>query len=335
MKELLVRVGETNWSNYGPNEVERSLRGWEDAASTFAASPPPVLVFRMPDSWYEFRLDCRPMIAHLQEALDLELRHSDIRAAALGEAFEGGAELEGAKLEPMLHLSITPMGTAEDIVPFMLVERFLQQLFLALNITAPASFNLQTWFYPAYPDLQFKPLPLGTDLLDDALFDAVERGWPSLTHVPFQRTWEWLHREMSYDVDVATKPAQKAFFGLLRVCTRPKWDPDNILLLTQIFEGILVPNRRGIRRSVRERLEMVVGVWGSDPMWFDRLYELRSRIIHGAAPVSRPTRLRGGGAEIDTLEGLGVAALLALLQDMASHNVRAYRFGAGVERETW
>ena len=148
---------------------------------------------------------------------------------------------------------------------------------------------------------------------------------------------------MAYDIDIATTPTQKAIFGLLRICTREQWDPDNLLVLTQAFEGLLAPGKNSIARRLHERLELVIGspTVGSD--WFKQLYTMRSRIIHGDTPVLRPgekgiaynPELLRIGNEAAELEGKAVAALLALLQDMVRNNIRAYRFEQRLLREPW
>ena len=362
MFNLRVRIGETNTTNYDADLIERSLAAWEDVQEFFAEGRPvPLIVAQAPEHWYEVSLDASAMLEHLREAI----ARAQVNRELSEEAWRTGQTLTEspwttAALEPSIRLLITPRAAADaDRVPLWLVERFLQQLFLAMNVSTPGSCNLSPCEFldlpdqnSVFPDEKSVPLNVNADTLDDALFDALEERWPKLGWIPFSDTWEWLHRDLAYDIEVAETPSQKAFFSLLRVCTWRQGETENALILTQAFESILSPGKDSIQKTLKQRLEILVGPPPTHKKWFDQLYELRSRIVHGVAEVPRPVGIRRENDPADRLrmvdpavrkqgeemarnEGRAVAVLLALLQDMVVHNTRAYNFEQQLVREEW
>ena len=352
MFNLRVRIGPTNTSNYYALGLERSLAAWEEVQEFFAVGRPvPLIVERAPEHWYEISVDASAMLEYVGAEAARQRRDEEREeGSANGEPWSLDLGEEGLA-EPSIRLLITPRVAADaNELPLWLVERFLQQLFLAMNISAPGSCNLWPCELLDFPNSA--PLNLNADTLDDALFDALEEGWPELQWIPFQKTWEWLHRDLAYDKEIAETPSQKAFFSLLRICTWRQWEPENALILTQVFESILTPGKDSILKTLKQRLEIVLGSPPTHKKWFDRLYESRSRIIHGVAEVPRPVRLdrkhgpanprwaghpavRKQEEETAFLEGRAVAALLALLQDMVVHNTRAYGFEEQLVRKEW
>jgi hypothetical protein len=349
MIDLQVRIGRTNEPNYGPETLARTEATWQEVQEFFAdPRAVPFLLEQAPDRWYELAIDASGMLEYLHKAIG----RAEAWFTEMEEVRRTGEYLTEdpglmPTIEPFVHLRITPRGAARtDEPPLWIAGRFLEQLFLAMNIATPGSCNLAPCEYPDHPDPPFPPPRLNANVLDDALFDALsmEEGWPRLRRIPFHATWEWLHRDLAYHIEAATSPTQKAFFGLMRICTRQQEDPDNILVLSQAIEALLDPGRKSIQRVLGQRLRLLIGSSPSHPEWFNRFYQLRSRIIHGSAPVLRPggqrAFLEDAGAreiaeEAASLEGMAVAALLTLLQDMVIHNVRRYRFEQQLIRESW
>ena len=347
--DLRVGIGPSNPGNTGPETLERSLATWQEVQEFFTDGRPlPMLVDHAPEQWYEISVDATPMLEHLRASIEREReffrRFEQVRIT--GEPITD-ASWEPQILDPSLILRVVPVGGSQGDEPSLrVVGRFLQQLFLAMNISAPGSCNLSRCDYLNVPEdsRSWRAPILDVQILDDALFEALslDEGWPELRRVPFPDAWEWLHRDMAYDIEVAKDPLQKAIFGILRICTREQWDPDNVLVLCQAFEGLLQPGKGRNKRVLHQRLEQVIGSPPADPNWFREFYRLRSEMIHGSAPVLRP----GGYHRVDPdasriseeaayFELRAVGALLALLQDMVIHNCRTYRFETHLIREPW
>lgn len=324
MINLLIRIGDPTEANFDAAGVARALEIWEEAQEYFAAGrSPPFILDRAPDCWYEISVDASAM---------LDFLHANHLNAVEAE----GYQREQLPSEPSIRLLITPRGAAQsEQPPLRAVGRFLQQLFLAMNIARPGTCTLSASEYPGITDRRPRPPVLSSDVLDDAFCDSQEGAWPVFRDIPFRQTWDWLHEDLAYDIDIAETPSQKALFGLLRICTRDQWDPDNIPMLAQAFESVLGASKGESNGTlVRERLEQVIGAPTTSKKWFNTFYNLRSRIVHGDAPVIRPggfhgladPRVKQIRDEAGELEWRAVAALLALLQDMVMTNTRAYQF---------
>ncbi|CAN5229956.1 hypothetical protein BH20GEM2_BH20GEM2_12250 [soil metagenome] len=189
--------------------------------------------------------------------------------------------------------------------------------------------------YPDFKEPHFPAPVLNSDVLDDAYVDALPGEWPPFQELSFAETWNWLHEDMIYDLDIAETPAQKALFGLLRICTREQWDPNNSLILAQALESLVASGKGDrIHRRVVRRLEELFGPRPPGDQWFRDFYQLRSRIIHGSAPMLRPgpyydksdRRVRREVEHAAELEGIAVAAMLALLQRLVATGTHEFDF---------
>jgi hypothetical protein len=339
--DVPITIAGCNSSNEGVVEFERALHAWRQAAELWQQGPKTVVFQNAPDDWYAIGLDAAGMLTYLEAAVN----HSRESTADFETFLRTGVYARSVTIQvptPHVVLSITSAHGSVDSVPHGMVERFMQQLFLALNITAPGSCDLTTFDYESSDPFRLNPMRLDPSLLDEAWFAALEEGWPPAQPVSFHAAWRWLHRDMAYDIEVAKEPTQKAVFGLLQLCRGYRADPSIILLLAQTLESLVGPVKGGrIQRSLAERLQLIVGTSIVHPQWFNQFYQARSRIVHGTAPIVRPGNNRFDPDarriedELDFLVEKAAGVLLALLRDMVANDVRAYRFDQHLIREPW
>jgi hypothetical protein len=110
--------------------------------------------------------------------------------------------------------------------------------------------------------------------------------------------------------------------------------PYDLLIFAEAFEGLLLRGKStSILSTLRDRLELLIGRFPDDPRWFDNLSEMRSRIVHGNAPVKRPDLMASANPQVRKMleemfgaEWEATAALLALLQDLVSKDAHSYDF---------
>lgn len=207
-----------------------------------------------------------------------------------------------------------------------------------MNLAVPGSCNLHrcefidaNYSVPEAPDLD-------VSIFEDAAYTANTWGWPHVTELPFEITWDWVHTTL-WAIDTASTAVEKAAFTFLEIAPRGVIDPGSIMLLAQALEGIFVVETQGVSRLLRERIEALFGAPATHKKWATQFYALRSRIAHGSASMLRPgeyefqseafTRLY---EENFDLTGRTAAVLLATLQDMITHRVSAYRFTQSLER---
>lgn len=288
--------------------IPEMRRVWQEAVAffAFAADRPPIAV---DDDGRRFAIaiDARPALRSAE---------SFARTVSMTEE-----DLFGCHVD----LTLSPLD-GYDSPSNRLWRGVLEQLFLAINISAPGSLNLSNcWYFPSTRDatisLSDRPPQLGSEGIYWAYRTAIEL-WPQYVflQVPFSDVWRWLHDDIAYGATVARTPFQRAVFALLRVCHRERSDPDNYLTCVTAIEGLLVgrPSKSG---ELRRRIEEVVG-FPPEKDWFRDFYRRRSEIAHGSYDVVRPDlrhgELRGEpdslANELQEPMDLALAVLLAVLQ---------------------
>jgi hypothetical protein len=232
-----------------------------------------------------------------------------------------------------------PSVSSEDRPPLLLISRFLQHVFLAMNLAIPGSCNFFRPIYVNFPDDSVKPPHLSADEIASAAIEAASWGWPKIGHMSFDQTWRWVTAEIG-EIDLATTPSEKAAFTLLEFAGMDTAiDPGSILMLAQVIESLFVVETEGVVRLLRERIDALLGSPQSHKRWISSFYQLRSRIAHGSAPLLRPGRYSFGEehhnkfyAERSKLVDQALAVLLAVMQDMILTETRQYRFAQQVIR---
>jgi hypothetical protein len=324
--------------NLSAREVERTLRIWTEVDSFFKSNnSDPFVVNRSPTEWYSISIDASAMVEYLRAKLNFETQLEE----GSHPMSSGPSDLDAwrvdptATLRPALRVSAHQQGaTASDATPDRGLGRLLQQLFLAINIAEPGTCDFSVC--KTIGDESLKLLELDSEVLNIAFNYAREFTWPTIESLPFEATWRWLHDDLQYDCDVAKTSSQKALFGLLRVCVRRRSVPYDLLIFAEAFEGLLVkPKSEPILATGRRRLNLLLGEFPEAPDWFDKLYDARSRLAHGSAPIIRPDEMAFENPEVKALleqmfgpEWEATAALLALLQDLVRRDAHAYDLNA-------
>ena len=187
-----------------------------------------------------------------------------------------------------LHLRKMSGETAHEL-HFKAVGKFLQHLFLGMNLAQPGSLDLFSCRYPEHPNAFPPPPNLRGNVLEFARQHALERGWPPLKSLPFKQVWNWLTGELPYSLDLADKAHHKALFTILRICSTQTNESDTILLIAQALEAFFSGGKEVIGSTVKQRLELVLGEPKTHKNWFNKFYDRRSHIAHGSS-AGPPTR---------------------------------------------
>jgi hypothetical protein len=325
--------------NIGPIDGKTDTRSrrefWVEMANHFAHQRALVRPDTASDLEWEVSVDASDAIAFLEaiEMLEESPEVFDERVSSqrcLGRHFLSSALI--------LHLT-GPEGDYR-LGPASAAGKFLQQLFLGMNVALPGSMHLAGRFVG---ELEITPAPpsLTSDLLESAFQHAVQRAWPPLSRLSFGQTWQWLEEELPYTLEVAEHPHHRALLSLLYLSTPGYREADMLLLIAQVLEAFFSDGKQGVGSVLRKRLELVLGAPATHSNWFNKFYERRSRIAHGSAPVFRPRDYTHDENEavakyfqcylapIDE----AFAVLLAILQDLVTHDARQYSFPQEVLRQ--
>lgn len=309
---------------------------WQAAAETLASSPPVIRPWSTRSDAYIVEIDATDVLEYVSAVARFETDQELVEARWAQRATLG--------LHPLtcqLKLRLTPLdiGKGPDLKLYA-VGKFLQQLFLGLNLAVPGSLTLYAAQYPDITDPVPEPPQHSADILEFACNHALERGWPPVGCLSFPTVWKWLSDRLPCELDLAEAPHQKALFTLLRATSPHTDEAATILLIAQALEALFVEGREGIGSMLRQRLELVLGSPTTHKNWFQRFYERRSKIAHGITPVLRPGRLfdeddsSPGGYMDDFFVPIdeAIAVLLAVLQDLVKSGAMEYRFTQHVQR---
>lgn len=214
-----------------------------------------------------------------------------------------------------------------------IVERLLENLYLAMNLAAPGSCNLYPGgfrrkkpFRSSCSIERYVRLDRCTDALHFACATAMERGWPRIQFIQLSDVWKWLEQIGALTVEVAREPVHRALFTFLRLGSTDTHNIDLIQLCVQAIESLLGGGAPA--RVVQRRVETILGSPKSHKGWYAELYSTRSQLVHGSAPILRPGPwLNDGDAGAQYFKQVDQAyvVLLALIQALITNRSRAFK----------
>ena len=131
-----------------------------------------------------------------------------------------------------------------------------------------------------------------------------------------------------------------AGFAIIEIAALNVVEPKDIIMVSQTLETLFVEEHDGISRRLKSRIKLVLGEPATDKKWLTKLYETRSKIVHGAFPVVRP--IIGYYAEglpqqlqdeLSLQLDRGFSVIIAVLQDMIVNSSVSYKFVENVMRD--
>ncbi len=219
------------------------------------------------------------------------------------------------------------------------VTRFLQQLFLAMNIAHCGSCNLLSYTIEKHGPLAYlnSSENLSATVFDDFFAVHINNQWPEISYLPFSKTWDWLESQNIRTTSLAKTPAQKACAVLINLSLTDLHYAELLLGVTQALEAMLLKNGEPKAYNLNIKINALLGSNPKEINWVKKMYNLRSSIIHGEHHIYWPSE----HPEIDTDPNseeelhvneindyfvLGVSALIALLQNLIKQNKTKYKF---------
>lgn len=217
------------------------------------------------------------------------------------------------------------------------IDRFLQQLFLAMNISHCGSCNLLD--YKITNDGPFTFLDnrktLTASLFDDVITTYRNNSWPKIHRLEFSSVWNWLEKHNLRSIQLAKTPVQKSCAVLINLSSSELHYAELLLGITQVLESILLKNGEPKSYNLSIKIEAILGHNSKERNWVRKLYNLRSSIIHGEHDIFWPGEypLSSDDSEeeqhLNTINesfALGASTLVSLLQDLIISDKVKYNF---------
>lgn len=267
-------------------------------------------------------------------------------AQALSGSFSShlAAHIDDASLSVDGELGITigrDDGSPTELEIYQVATVFVQQLVMAANIALPGSIQILDATFSGKGSRHYEAQAFDSRLFYGALKTAKTNNWPSFDRHSFGVIWDWLDGcEVSHN-PTAISDINKALFTLLKVAEqRHEYSARTVLMVVYQLEILLGHRQPGGLESARNRIRLVLGDIPESADCFAELYEVRNSLFLAHQPVHRPPLICHGTAEAlkeqigqhNTAVESGTALVLALIQDLISHNARHYEFHESFSR---
>lgn len=221
------------------------------------------------------------------------------------------------------------------------VNRFLDQLFIAMNLTICGSCNL--FGYEIIGEKQFPFLKtsrtLAADLFENAIFVNNNWKWPPLAENEYISTWNWLERQNIRNFSLAKTPVQKACSIILNLSQKGNIEASDVIGISQVFEAFFLTKDEPKTKGLELKLNSIFSEPMTEKKWVKKFYSLRSSIAHGDHEILRPSYFPDDcdresedhhNNYVNYVEK-GFLVIMAILKDLASHGKTNYSFAYLVE----
>ncbi|WP_166263623.1 hypothetical protein [Marinobacter caseinilyticus] len=223
----------------------------------------------------------------------------------------------------------------DELETYQVATVFIQQLVMAANIALPGSIQILDAKYVGEGARHYEAQSFDSRLLYGAMTTAKANGSPSLHFHSFAIIWEWLDQcEVSHR-STAISDINKVLFTLLKVAEqRHEYSARTVLMVVYQLEVLLDHRDPSYLALTRNRARLVLGEIPESADCFAELYDVRNSLFLAHQPVHRPPLICHGTADAlkeqigqhNTAVELGTALVLALIQDLVTHNAQRYEF---------
>ena len=202
-----------------------------------------------------------------------------------------------------------------------LSELFLYDLFIIMNVANPGSFDL----YNGQIDFD-KPNTIDLDLSSSIWENAQFEKWPKLQVLNVSDVADWYCTVRPISGQIPQNATERAIFSMMYM-SRGNNTPDLVIWIFYALEGLLAAKVGENRRVVLERIGLLLEFDKTDQSklkrLFQKLYDMRSALIHGGAKINHPMANENlnrdasdrSGTDYQQIE-LGFSVILACLQKM-------------------
>jgi len=219
------------------------------------------------------------------------------------------------------------------------VELFLYDLFLLLNLAAPGSCNLAGNFKSSRDDLSTN-VKLSGYFLELAWVRALQFSWPSIHAIPLTEVIHWKNSLNIGTRQIAKSRTERAMFALLHVCKNDSYDPTTLLWLSHSLESLFDTRVTLVGESLKSRIISVLNVPADKQKHVRKqcgdFYDTRSDFVHGRLEIAHPLENDILDPHVDeyrdrlaTAIGFGVSVCLATLQLQIQNGWREVQFKDG------
>jgi hypothetical protein len=163
---------------------------------------------------------------------------------------------------------------------------------------------------------------------------ARELGWPPIVEVPLAEVWQWLSNVPGLTEGTPHRPAGRAISAFSHLLSGQHTTSPAMGMLWALIglEALYAKGHEGLKSQLLEKSEVVLGPRLAHKKVFGRMYDFRSRFVHGDLdlPLAYDDNFapEPGNFESDAIdaENVAVAMLIASLQQLVVMQLYEFRF---------
>ena len=196
------------------------------------------------------------------------------------------------KLDCSVLLRSSVDGEAPRNIATYVVEQFLHDLFLYMNLAAPGSCDLAGSKFRAKGAEYDDEINLMSWRLESCWNHSLDNGWPKIVYVPLKDVLNWKKSLGIGCRQIANNRTERALFALLHVCKNDRYDPPTLLWLSHALEALFDTPVTLIGTFLQKRiidfLEVPVAKQKQVKRQCRDFYDLRSSFAHGDLAIAHP-----------------------------------------------
>lgn len=222
------------------------------------------------------------------------------------------------------------------------LELFLNQLFLAANISAPGSCNFQGCSiisdHHSYAHDSRKDISLSSENFHVALWrHKVHHHLPPVGFADYRNVWAWLTRNRPLTIQRAFTSTQRALFSICHVCYRSGGGPSGLVWLSHALEALYSTSAGHNASALQDRAVQVLRIAKDKHEKFRKdiriFYSMRSAFVHGGFKIIHPLEDNRFDSSIEMAYDelyeptvFGFALVLSTIQTMVKNRWSAMTF---------
>lgn len=211
---------------------------WIEAANLFSRTQ-----YLTPDGEAEVTIDWKdtPASACVESALGFTMYMRLLPVEQIMKEIERNELRYGrSKLacSVLLRSSAALDGEGPRNIAGYVVEQFLYDLFLYMNLAAPGSCDLAGSKFKAKDAEYDNEINLMSWRLESCWNNSLDNGWPKIVYVPLKDVLDWKKSLGIGCRQIANNRTERALFALLHVCKNDRYDPPTLLWLSHALEAL-------------------------------------------------------------------------------------------------
>lgn len=217
------------------------------------------------------------------------------------------------------------------------VEKNVHHLLLAFSISSPGLLTITDGM--SFVDgVRFESIRgVYAEHLYHAVEAAKERKWPEIVELDVRKIWHWLAKVPGIEAGVGTGSLGRALAALTHILRHKATDSGSLQLVWSVLglEALYAKGNTGLCAQLVGKTEALLGPRLQHKKEFGRMYDFRSRFIHGDIDIpfsyidAEPDFERFH-SDLFGSEDIALATLLATLQKMATMDLYSLDFSYAV-----